>query len=117
MDQRTSQRKSTPKPAPAATLLAAIVLGAAIIIAGASVSGSLKKLTAAVEAQTFASSYSSPSNITVNNTAPKNYYTEKEAAAYLNISEEEVKAAITKGEIKEYIKTSAGYSISQKQLD
>lgn len=117
MDQRTSQRKSTPKPAPAATLLAAIVLGAAIIIAGASVSGSVKRLTAAVEAQTFASSYSSPSNITVNNTAPKNYYTEKEAASYLNISEEEVKAAITKGEIKEYIKTSAGYSISQKQLD
>ena len=118
MDQRTPPRKTAPKGNnPMATLLSSIILGVCIIIAGANIGGSVKKLTAAVEAQTFASTLNSPSTITVNNTAPKNYYTEKEAAVYLNITEDEIKAAITKGEIKEYIKTSSGYSISQDQLD
>ena len=98
-------------------LLSSVILGVSIIIAGVSVTGSVKKLTAAVEAQTFSSSYSAPSNITVNNTAPKNYYTETEAAAYLNMTVDEIKAAITKKEIKEYVQTSAGYSISQTVLD
>lgn len=118
MEQRTPPRKNPPRANPAGgMLISSLILGICMIIAGATVSGSVKKLTAAVEAQTFASTYSAPSSITVNNTAPKNYYTEKEAALYLNITEEEVKAAITKGEIEEYIKTSAGYSISQDALD
>lgn len=122
MDNRngtgSTGRRPTSKPVPAAgMLLSSVVLGISIIIAGVSVTGSVKKLTAAVEAQTFSSSYSAPSNITVNNTAPKNYYTETEAAAYLNMTVDEIKAAITKKEIKEYVRTSAGYSISQKVLD
>ncbi len=98
-------------------LVSAVVLGVSIIIAGASINGSVKKLTEAVTAQTFSSTLSSPSNITVKNTAPKNYYTEKEAADYLCISVDEIKAAITKGEIDEYIKTSSGYVIAQEKLD
>lgn len=118
MDQRTPPRKSAPRPNSSGTMLiSSVILGVCIIIAGSSVGGAVKKLTAAVETQTFSSTLSSPSSITVNNTAPKNYYTEKEAALYLNITESEVKAAITKGEIEEYIKTSAGYSISQDALD
>lgn len=118
MDQRTQSRRNAPRPNPAGiTLISAAILGICLIIAGASISGSVKKLTAAVEAQTFASTYSSPSTITVNSSESKNYFTEKEAAAYLNITEDEVKAAITKGEIGEYIKTSAGYSISRNALD
>ncbi len=122
MDNRngtgSTGRRPAPKPVPAAgMLLSSVVLGISIIIAGVSVTGSVKKLTAAVEAQTFSSSYSAPSNITVNNTAPKNYYTETEAAAYLNMTVDEIKAAITQKEIKEYVRTSAGYSISQKVLD
>lgn len=119
MDNRNGTgRRPAPKPVPAAgMLLSSVILGVSIIIAGVSVTGSVKKLTAAVEAQTFSSNYSAPSNITVNNTAPKNYYTETEAAAYLNMTVDEIKAAITKNEIKEYVRTSAGYSISQTVLD
>ncbi|MBQ7782835.1 MAG: hypothetical protein IJ368_02605 [Oscillospiraceae bacterium] len=119
MEQRAQRsRQTSPRPAPAlVTLISSVVLGVSIIIAGGSITGSVKKLTAAVEAQTFASTLNSPSNITITNTAPKNYYTEQEAAAYLNLTVDEIKAAITKGEIKEYIKTSAGYSISQTVLD
>ena len=68
-------------------------------------------------AQTFASSYASPSNLTVSSTADKKYLTETEAAAYLNMPVEEIKAAITKGEIEQYVKTSSGYTISVDQLD
>ena len=117
-NKNASRPRTAPKPIPAAgMLLSSVILGVSIIIAGATVNGSVKKLTAAVEAQTFASSYSAPSNITVNNTAPKNYFTETEAAAYLNMTVDEIKAAITKKEIKEYVKTSAGYSISKDVLD
>lgn len=116
--EQTPRRKTAPKANPSlGILLGSAILGISIIIAGATVSGSVKKLTAAVEAQTFASTYSAPSNLTVNNTAPKNYFTETEAAAYLNISVDEVKAAITKGEIEQYVKTSGGYSIALSELD
>lgn len=116
--EQTPRRRPSPKPNPSVgILMGSVILGVCIIIAGATVSGSVKKLTAAVEAQTFSSTLSSPSNLTVNNTAPKNYFTETEAAAYLNISVDEVKAAITKGEIEQYIKTSNGYSISISVLD
>lgn len=118
MDQRNAPRRNTAKPMPGmAVLIAAAALGICLIISAAIVSGSMKKLTAAVKEQTFTSTLNSPSTITVNNTAPKNYYNEKEAAAYLCLSEDEIKAAITKGEIDEYIKTSTGYAISQDELD
>ena len=118
MENRTSGNRKSSRPVPAAaTLLSSVILGVSIIIAGASVGGSVKKLTAAVEAQTFASSYAAPSNITVNGSAPKTYFTETEAAAYLNMTVDEIKAAITKKEINEYVKTSAGYSISKDVLD
>ena len=118
MEQTPNRRKPAPKPNNAlGSLLGSVVLGVCIIIAGSTVAGSVKKLTAAVEAQTFASSYASPSNLTVSSTADKKYLTETEAAAYLNMPVEEIKAAITKGEIEQYVKTSSGYTISVDQLD
>ena len=109
MEQRKGTRPA-PKPVPAGTiLLSSVILGVSIIISGVSVSGSVKKLTAAVEA--------SPSNITVQNSSSKNYFTETEAAEYLNMTVDEIRAAITKKEIKEYVQTSAGYSISKSVLD
>lgn len=65
MEQTPNRRKPAPKPNNAlGSLLGSVVLGVCIIIAGSTVAGSVKKLTAAVEAQTFASSYASPSNLT-----------------------------------------------------
>ena len=113
MEQTPNRRKPAPKPNNAlGSLLGSVVLGVCIIIAGSTVAGSVKKLTAAVEAQTFASSYASPSNLTVSSTADKKYLTETEAAAYLNMPVEEIK-----GEIEQYVKTSSGYTISVDQLD
>lgn len=117
MDQRNAPRRSSPKPVPAAaTLMAALILGICLIISAAIISSSLKKLTAAVNEKDFASTYSAPSNLTVK---PESidYFTTEEAAKYLKITEAEIKAAVTKGEISEYISTSAGYSISKKALD
>ncbi|MCM1577995.1 MAG: helix-turn-helix domain-containing protein [Ruminococcus sp.] len=119
MDQRnqSSSRKSSSRPVPAAaTLTAAVILGVCLIIAAALVNSGLKGLTAAVKEQVFTSSYNSPSNLTVKPEST-DYFTAAEAASYLKITESEVKAAITKGEISEYISTSAGYSISKKALD
>lgn len=117
MEQRNSSRRSSPRPVPAATTLsAAFILGICLIISAAIISSSVKKLTAAVEQQTFSSSFSSPSALTVKPEST-DYFTSAEAAQYLKITESEVKAAITKGEISEYISTSAGYSISRKALD
>ena len=116
--EQTPRRKAAPKANPSlGILLGSVILGVSVIIAGATVSSSVKKLTAAVEAQTFASSYAAPSNITVQSSSSKNYFTETEAAAYLNMTVDEIRAAITKKEIKEYVQTSAGYSISKGVLD
>lgn len=118
MDQRNQPRRNPTRPVPAGTtLLSALILGICLIIAGASVSGAVKKLTAAVKEQTFAYNAEPVTAITVKNAAPKNYYTETEAAAYLNVTPDEIKAAISRGDIDEYILTSAGYSISQSALD
>ncbi|MDE7294515.1 MAG: helix-turn-helix domain-containing protein [Oscillospiraceae bacterium] len=117
MDQRNAPRKSSSRPVPAAaTLMAALILGICLIISAAIISSSLKKLTTAVNEKDFASTYSAPSNLTVKPEST-DYFTAAEAAQYLKITESEVKAAITKGEISEYISTSAGYSISKKALD
>jgi len=118
MEQSNNRRKPAPKPNNSlGTLISAVVLGISIIIAGATISGAVKKLTAAVEAQTFSSSYASPSNLTVSSTAEKKYLTETEAAEYLNLPVDEIRASITKGEISQYVKTSDGYTISVEQLD
>ncbi|MBQ4485992.1 MAG: hypothetical protein II936_03175 [Oscillospiraceae bacterium] len=100
-----------------AVVVASLILGICLIIAGSSVSGSVKKLTSAVEAQKFGSSFSAPSDITVYNTAPKQYFTETEAADYLNVTADDIKNAIKSGDIDEYIKTKNGYSISKDELD
>ncbi len=47
----------------------------------------------------------------------KKYLNETEAGAYLNISPEKVLSLITSGDIKEYIKTDTGYSVSVDVLD
>ncbi|MBQ8827350.1 MAG: excisionase family DNA-binding protein, partial [Oscillospiraceae bacterium] len=45
------------------------------------------------------------------------YLDEQEAAAYLNLTEDEVLSLIRSGEITEYVKTGTGYSISVDVLD
>lgn len=119
MDQRYSPQRSriSPRPVPAAAMLtAAVILGVCLIISASIVNSGMKKLTEAVQAKEFASSFSSPSNLTVKPQST-DYFTSEEAAAYLKVTESEIRAAITKGEINEYISTSAGYSISKKALD
>ena len=100
-----------------ALILSSLILGICILIAFSGVSKSLKKLTSAVEGQTFTSSFSSPSSLEVTNAPEKQYFTETEAAKYLNLSVDDIKDAIKSGEIDQYIKTSTGYSISKDQLD
>ena len=57
MEQTPNRRKPAPKPNNAlGSLLGSVVLGVCIIIAGSTVAGSVKKLTAAVEAQTWLAS-------------------------------------------------------------
>lgn len=118
--QRPPQKRAAPKasaPQQTVTLLSAVIFGICLIIAAGIIKGALSDLTEAVTAQTFSSSYSAPSTITVQSTADKNYFTEDEAAAYLNLSKDDIVAAITKGDIDEYVKTSSGYSISKDELD
>lgn len=99
------------------TLLSAVIFGICLIIAAGMIRGAVNKLTTAVTEQTFSSSYSSPSTITVKSTAEKNYFTADEAADYLNLTVDDITAAIAKGDIDEYIKTSSGYSIAKDELD
>lgn len=117
MEQRNGSRPKQARPNSMAILIAATVLGLSVIIAGVSVSSAVKKLTEAVTAQTFSSTLNAPSNINVKSVAEKRYFNEEEAAAYLNMTADEIRAAITKKEIEEYVKTSAGYSISKETLD
>lgn len=121
MDNRTSQRAAAGRKIPAgsgmATLIAAAVLGICLIISAAIIGGAVRKLTAAVEKQTFASSYSAPSSITVRSPIEKKYMNLSESAEYLGISENELKKAIADQEIKEYVKTGDGYSIAVDKLD
>ncbi|MCM1524204.1 MAG: excisionase family DNA-binding protein [Ruminococcus sp.] len=118
MDQRQPQRRPQPRSAnSAAVITAALILGISIIIAGVSVSGSLKKLTEEVKNQTFTSTFNSPASLTVSSGIPKEYFTVKEAALYLNMSEDEITTAIANGDIEEYIRTGSGYSISKDKLD
>lgn len=117
MDQRQPQRRPQRSVAPAAIITAALILGISIIIAGVSISGSVKKLTEELKNQTFTSTLNSPSSLTVSAGIPKNYFNVKEAAAYLNVTEDEITTALANGDIEEYIRTGSGYSISKDNLD
>lgn len=115
--QRPPQKKSSSGSSSASQSVSFLVLGICLIISACIIKSAVKDLTEAVTAQTFSSTLNSPSVITVKNTAEKNYFTEDEAAEYLNLSKDDIVSAITKGEIDEYIKTSSGYSISKDELD
>ena len=99
-------------------VIGSVFLGICLLIGAFNVSGSIKKLSTAVEKQTFTSTLNSPSSLSVDMSGvTRNYLTEAEAAAYLNISAEKVVSLITSGEITEYIQTDTGYSISITDLD
>lgn len=117
---QNTTRKSTSGSYPkiSGSFIGPIFLGICILIAGVSISGAVKKLSTAVEKQTFTSTLNSPSSLSVDmNGVDKKYLTEAEAAAYLNISSEKVILLITNGEITEYIQTDTGYSIDIDDLD
>lgn len=100
-----------------ALIISSLILGICTIIAGSAVSGSVKKLTAAIEKQDFKSSYTAPSELTVRSPAGKKYVGTAEAAEYLNMSTKQIKAAIEDGRIDEYIKNGDDYIISLGELD
>jgi excisionase family DNA binding protein len=101
---------------PGERVLAAIVFGIFLLIAAGNIGKSITELNKTLTEKTFSdsNSYSSPSELTY---SEKNYYTELEAAEYLGITAERVKALVVAGEIPEYIKTDAGYVISKTILD
>jgi excisionase family DNA binding protein len=101
---------------PGERVIAAIVFGIFLLIAAGNIGKSITALNTTLTEKNFTDSntYSSPSDITY---SEKMYYTEAEAAEYLGITAETVKALITAGEIPEYIRTDAGYVISKTILD
>lgn len=98
------------------TFLGCVVLGICILIAGLSVSGSVKKLSTAVTEKTFSdtNSFNAPSALEYTEVK---YLDETEAAAYLRITEDEFLNLIKNEEITEYVKTSTGYAVSVEVLD
>ena len=100
------------------TLIGAVFLGICILIAGLNIGGGLRKLNKTIAEAKFADTNNV--NIPTDNMSvgQKNYMTVKEAAAYLNLTTDEIDSMITGGEISEYVRTeSGGYSISVKVLD
>lgn len=118
MAQSSQQRSSSSrsKGSVNGALLGSIFLGICILIAGFNIGGNLKKVNKTLSEQTFSDSntYNAPSDLTY---AEKKYVTEDEAAAYLNLSTQQVVDLINAGEIAEYVKTDSGYSISVSVLD
>ena len=98
------------------TLLGLIFLGICILISGLSIGGGIRKLNKTVTEKSFSniSNVTQPDSMKV---SEKKYLTEDEAAAYLNLTSQEIVTLITTGEITEYVKTGTGYSISVKVLD
>ena len=98
------------------TFLGCVVLGICILIAGLSISGSLKKLSTALTETTFSdtNSFNAPSALEYTEVK---YLDETEAAAYLRITENEFLNLIKEQEITEYVKTSTGYAVSVEVLD
>lgn len=100
------------------SVIGSVFLGICILVGSFKIGGSIKALSTSVDKQTFASTYSSPSDIKVDMAGTdKKYLTLEEAAEYLNISTDKVEALISAGKIKEYVKTDSGYSISIKDLN
>lgn len=99
-----------------ANFIGMVFLGICMVVSGLSIGGGIRKLNKTVEEKSFAASstFSVPDSMGI---SPKKYMSEQDAAAYLNISSEKVVSLITAGEISEYIKTEAGYSIAVEVLD
>lgn len=99
-----------------ANFIGMVFLGICMLIAGLSIGGGVRKLNKTIEEKNFAAS----STVTVPDSmgvSQRKYLNEKEAGEYLNISAEKVKSLIAAGEIKEYINSDMGYSISVEVLD
>jgi excisionase family DNA binding protein len=101
---------------PGERIIAAIIFGIFLLIAAGNIGKSITELNKTLTDKNFSDSntYATPSDLTYEE---KNYYTDVEAAEYLGITAERVKALIAAGEIPEYIKTDAGYVISKTILD
>lgn len=99
-----------------ATFIGLVFLGICMLIAGFNIGGNIKKLGKTIEEKSFAaaSTFSIPDSMGM---TQKKYLSETEAGEYLNISSEKVVSLITSGEISEYIKTDAGYSVAVDVLD
>lgn len=98
------------------SFVGAVFLGICVLISGLSIGGGIRKLNRTLADKSF----SNISNVTqpdAMKVSEKKYLTEDEAAAYLNLTSQEIVTLITTGEITEYVKTGTGYSISVKVLD
>ena len=99
-----------------ANFIGMVFLGICMLIAGLSIGGNIRKLNKTIEEKNFAAS----STVTIPDSmgiAQRKYLSEKDAAEYLNISTEKMVSLMTSGEIMEYIRTDAGYSVSIEVLD
>jgi excisionase family DNA binding protein len=115
-NQKLQSSGRGPRIMPGERIIAAIIFGIFLLIAAGNIGKSITELNKTLTDKNFTDSntYSSPSDITYEE---KTYYTDVEAADYLGITAERVKALIAAGEIPEYIKTDAGYVISKTILD
>lgn len=98
------------------SFVGAVFLGICVLISGLSIGGGIRKLNKTLADKSF----SNISNVTqpdAMKVSEKKYLTEDEAAAYLNLTSQEIVTLITTGEITEYVKTGTGYSISVNVLD
>lgn len=96
--------------------IGAVFLGICVLISGLSIGGGIRKLCKTMEEKSFSSinNINQPESV---NYSEKKYLTESEAADYLNLTVKEIETLLTTGEIKEYVKTAEGYSISIEVLD
>lgn len=108
--------RKTKSPVINPTLIGGAFLGICILISGFNIGGGLKKLNNTLAETNFTSTntFNTPSSMAM---GEKKYMSEDEAAEYLNMTSEKVVSLISNGEIKEYVKTDSGYSISVKVLD
>ncbi|MCL2054113.1 MAG: hypothetical protein FWG90_06710 [Oscillospiraceae bacterium] len=97
-------------------LIGCIFLGICILISGLNIGASISKLNKTVGEADFSPSnvFRVPSTFAVGD---KKYFNEREAAAYLNISDAKMLELIESGQISEYVKTDTGYSVSVDKLD
>ena len=116
MANQSAQRSAKKTGGINANFIGMVFLGICMLIAGLSIGGNIRKLNKTIEEKNFAAS----STVTVPDSmgiAQRKYLSEKDAAEYLNISTEKMVSLMTSGEIMEYIRTDAGYSVSIEVLD